>query len=133
MRKLDLRTESVHRTFTGHLLVPRSPSRTQLYRSQRCTCKRHNYTITCNAAMISLGNPVLLGTGILVLTAFTAATISAKRRSKLPELFMQQTAFNRAVLSRCPTINSLYDFFPLVTLNGYVLCKSPTGIDWLKP
>lgn len=71
--------------------------------------------------MTLLSNPVLLGTGIVVVTALTAATISAKRRSKLPELFMQQTAFNRAVLSRCPTINSLYDFFPFISLNGYAL------------
>lgn len=33
---------------------------------------------------------------------------------------MQQTAFNRAVLSRCPTINSIYNFFPFISLNGYV-------------
>ncbi|CAL8470709.1 g10251 [Coccomyxa elongata] len=70
--------------------------------------------------MAFLSNPALLGAGIVVVTALTAATLRAKRSSKLPELFMQQTAFNRAVLSRCPTINSIYQFFPFISLNGHV-------------
>jgi hypothetical protein len=75
--------------------------------------------------MTLMSNPVLLGAGIVVVTALTAATLSAKRKSKLPELFMQQTAFNRAVLSRCPTINSIYEFFPFISLNGYAPRISP--------
>jgi hypothetical protein len=67
--------------------------------------------------MSFIGNPIAVGTGVVVLTAAAAASISSRRRSRLPDLCMQQTAFNTAVLSRCPTINSIYNFIPFLT-NG---------------
>ena len=67
--------------------------------------------------MAMLGHPVLLGTAVVAVTVIAAATITAKRRSRLPEVSMQQSEFNRAVLSRCPTLNAVYRVLPFLT-NG---------------
>ena len=73
----------------------------------------------CTAVMAFLSNPVVIGTGAVVLTAVAAAIIDARRSSRLPKVKMQLNEFNRAVLSRCPNINSLYRVVPFLT-NGYV-------------
>ena len=110
-------TDRLHQaSFSGRLTSFRYCTPLQVYR--RRLYQRN--TVSCSAAMAFLNNPVLLGASVVVVTALTAATLRAKRSSKLPELFMQQTAFNRAALSRCPTINSIYKFFPFISLNGCV-------------
>ena len=80
----------------------------------------------CTAVMAFLSNPVVIGTGAVVLTAVAAAIIDARRSSRLPEVKMQLNEFNRAVLSRCPNINSLYRVVPFLT-NGYgpICCYTP--------
>lgn len=47
------------------------------------------------------------GTGV-VLSAF----VIAQRRSKEISIFMQPTRFNKNLLGRCPTLNSIYQVFP---------------------
>lgn len=88
-----------------------------LQRSSKVPNRKLHTQHATRALMNFVGNPMLLGTGVVVLSAVTAVVINAKRRSRIPELWMQQTAFNRAVLSRCPTINSVYEFIPFLT-NG---------------
>ena len=72
----------------------------------------------CTVAMTLLGSPVVIGTGAVVLTAVAAAVFDARRCSRLPKVRMQLNEFNRAVMSRCPDINSLYRMVPFLT-NGY--------------
>ena len=47
------------------------------------------------------------GAGV-VLSAF----VIAQRRSKAISIFMQPTQFNKRLLGRCPTLNSIYQVFP---------------------
>ena len=67
--------------------------------------------------MAFLAHPLLTGVTAVTATAVAAAFITARRRSGLPAVHMQQSDFNRAVLSRCPTINSMYRLIPFLT-NG---------------
>lgn len=110
-------TDRLHQaSFSDRVTSFRFSTPLQVYRRRQY----QRTSVNCGAAMAFLSNPGLLGAGIVVVTALTAAILRAKKSSKLPELFMQQTAFNRAVLSRCPTINTIYQFFPFISLNGYV-------------
>lgn len=58
-------------------------------------------------------------------------------KSKLPELVYAASAFNQAVLSRCPTLHSVYKCTPFLT-NGHLetilvakLRKAP-GVDYRR-
>jgi len=125
MLNVKLRSSPLQRSaFLGK--VPRclpSPSK-QSSRSSRQPC---------GAAMAFLSNPVVIGTGAVVLTAVAAAIIDARRSSRLPKVKMQLNEFNRAVLSRCPNINSLYRVVPFLT-NGYgpIYCCIPCVRAWQR-
>ena len=41
-----------------------------------------------------------------------SALVIAQRRSKEISIFMQPTRFNKNLLGRCPTLNSIYQVFP---------------------
>ena len=68
-----------------------------------------------------LGVPVFTG-GAAIGGACLAAAL-ARARSSRPELVSSQTAFHKAVLSRCPTLTNVYKLMPLLFGNGWVaLC-----------
>jgi hypothetical protein len=64
-----------------------------------------------------LAHPLVAGVAAVSVSAVAAAVLAARRRSGLPAVHMQLTEFNRAVLSRCLTINSVYRLIPFLT-NG---------------
>lgn len=62
--------------------------------------------------------PVGVAIGALGIAALLA-WLDAVLKSKKPQLVYQATAFNKAVLSRCPTLHSVYQCTPFLT-NGHV-------------
>ena len=63
-------------------------------------------------------SPAALAITILS-TVVISTWASAKRKTRLSEITAEPSAFNRGVLSRCPTINSPYQAWPFLT-NGHV-------------
>jgi hypothetical protein len=55
----------------------------------------------------------------IVSGATALAYWDARRLSRKPDVIRQKTAFNEAVLSRCPTIHDVYEV-PLFLSNGHV-------------
>ena len=65
-----------------------------------------------------LASPAIFAVTVLGLVALYAWR-HARSLSRRSELILQRTAFNQGVLSRCPTINSVYQTWPLLS-NGHV-------------
>ena len=65
-----------------------------------------------------LASPASLVLTVLGVFAFYAWS-QARKHSKRSDLILQRTSFNQGVLSRCPTINSVYQTWPLLS-NGHV-------------
>jgi hypothetical protein len=65
------------------------------------------------------------------------AWLDALNKSAKPELIYSPTAFNTAVLSRCPTLHSVYQCTPFLT-NGHVetivvaKARKPPGVDYRR-
>ena len=65
----------------------------------------------------------VLSPAALAITILSTVVISTwasiRRKTRLSEITAEPSAFNRGVLSRCPTINSPYQAWPFLT-NGHV-------------
>jgi hypothetical protein len=65
------------------------------------------------------------------------AWLDALNKSQKPELIYSQTPFNTAVMSRCPTLHSVYKCTPFLT-NGHVetivvaKARKPPGVDYRR-
>ena len=70
------------------------------------------------AMLQSLASPATLTVTVFGLVAVYAWR-HARKHSRRSELILQRTPFNQGVLSRCPTINSVYQTWPLLS-NGHV-------------
>ncbi|WIA19026.1 hypothetical protein OEZ85_003687 [Tetradesmus obliquus] len=69
--------------------------------------------------------------------AAVLAWLDAQNKSKKPELIYSPTPFNTAVMSRCPTLHSVYQCTPFLT-NGHVetivvaKARKPPGVDYRR-
>ena len=94
-------------------------------------CKRRTFVHTPEAsaapALVVAQLPsmlqAILSPAVLTVTILSTVAISAwasaRRKTKRSEITTQPTDFNKGVLSRCPTIKSPYQAWPLLT-NGHV-------------
>ena len=114
-----------------HLELGRQSTHRQLLIAKGRPVRQRSYTGTTRASVFAIAGapqvPVMLQTLLsptaVAFTILSAVAISAwasvRRKANVSEITTEPTGFNKGVLSRCPTINSPYRPFPLLT-NGHV-------------
>lgn len=94
---------------------------------------------TAIAAVAAVPGPPALATAtvLVVALAVVVAWLDARLKSRSPQLTYADTPFNRAVLSRCPTLRSEYRCTPGLT-NGHAetilvaKLRAAPGVDYRR-
>lgn len=98
--------------------------RTKAARSIEATLLPHSTSLASLTAtqlppmLQQLASPATIALSVLGLIAIYAWQ-HARKHSRRADLILQRTSFNKGVLSRCPTINSVYQTWPFLS-NGHV-------------